>query len=102
MCRTLCALGALTFFTVTMIVGTAAGDEKQGPAAPGGTPRAFERYVEKIPGTVVQFEMIPISAGSIEFKIGKGEPQKAVVKRFWIGRTEVTWDELDIYRLGLD
>jgi formylglycine-generating enzyme required for sulfatase activity len=99
--KTFCALGALTFFTATMIVGTAAGDEKK-PAAPRGTPRAFERYVEKIPGTVVQFEMVPIPAGSLEYKIGKGEPRKAAVKRFWIGKTEVTHDELDVFRLGLD
>lgn len=98
MCKTLCALGALTFFA---IVGTVVAEEKK-PAAPGGTPRAFERYVEKIPGTLVEFEMVPVPAGSIEYRIGKGEPQQATVKRFWIGKTEVTHDELDVFRLGLD
>jgi formylglycine-generating enzyme required for sulfatase activity len=78
-----------------------AADEKN-PAAAGGTPLAFERYVEKIPGTLVEFEMLPVPAGSIEYTIGKGEPQRADVKRFWIGRTEVTFDEFDIFRLGLD
>jgi formylglycine-generating enzyme required for sulfatase activity len=78
-----------------------AADENN-PAAPGGTPRAFEPYVQKIPGTVVQFEMVPIPAGSFEYTIGRSEPRKAAVKRFWIGKTEVTHDELDIFRRGLD
>ena|SRR5688572_11422371 len=98
MCKTLCALGSLTFFA---IVGVSVAEEKK-PAAPGGTPRAFERYVEKIPGTLVEFEMVPVPAGSIEYRIGKGEPQQADVKRFWIGKAEVTFDEFDIFRLGLD
>src|SRR5688500_581727 len=97
MCKTLCALGALTFFA---IVGVVVAEEKN-PPAPGATPRAFERYVEKIPGTLVEFEMVPVPAGSIEYRIGKGEPQQATVKRFWIGKTEVTFDEFDILRIGL-
>src|SRR5688500_13047146 len=97
MYKSLCALGALTIFA---IVGAVRADEKKPTAT--GTPRAFEQYVEKIPGTVVRIEMLPVPAGSIEYRIGKGEPQQAAVKRFWIGKTEVTHDELDVFRLGLD
>src|SRR5687768_16792603 len=101
MCKTLCALGALTFFAAATIVGTARADEKK-PAAAGAAPRAFERYAEKIPGTLVEFEMVPIPAGSIDIKIGSAEPKKVDVKRFWMARTEVTYEELEAFRLGFD
>src|SRR3954464_7584958 len=59
-------------------------------------------YIEKIPGTDVSFEMIPIPGG--EFLMGspakeahrkKDEgPQIGVkVEPFWIGKCEVTWAE---------
>ena len=103
MCKTLCALGALTFFMTLAIVGVVVADEKTPVASPPPPPpRAFERYVEKIPGTLVEFEMLPIPAGSIDIKIGSAEPKKVDVKRFWIARTEVTYDELEAFRLGLD
>lgn len=63
--------------------------------APGGAPAGapavvqLEPYVETIPGTVVTFEMVPVPAAD-----GVGP--------FWIGRTEVTWDEYDVFALGLD
>ena len=70
----------------------------------GATPAA---YVEKIPGSQVGFEMVPIPAG--RFRMGspdaeagrKGDegPQVEVsIKPFWIGKHEVTWDEYDLYR----
>lgn len=99
--KTLCALGALTFLA---IVGTVLAEEKKGAEAArsGAGARRFERYVEKIPGTLVEFEMIAIPGGSIELKIGAGEAKKVDVKRFWMAKTEVTYDELEAFRLGLD
>jgi len=44
---------------------------------------------EKIPGTLVSFDMIPITTD-------------ASVQPFWIGKTEVTWDEFDIWAFSLD
>src|SRR5436853_4267952 len=57
-------------------------------------------YVEKIPGTDVSFEMIPIPGG--EFQMGsppneahrkKDEGPQVLVKvePFWMGKCEVTW-----------
>jgi formylglycine-generating enzyme required for sulfatase activity len=59
-------------------------------------------YVEKIPGTDVTFEMIPVPGG--EFLIGspvgeadrgddEGPQVRVKVPPFWIGKTEVTWGE---------
>ncbi len=63
-------------------------------------------YVETIPGTEVQFEMLPIPGGSYtmgspptEAKRAEDEgPQHEVTLRpFWMGKTEVTWDEYDLF-----
>jgi formylglycine-generating enzyme required for sulfatase activity len=59
-----------------------------------GAPQA---YRESIAGTVVSFEMVPVSGGTVTVA------GKAVeVKPFLIGRTEVTWDMYDVFALGLD
>ena len=47
------------------------------------------RYHEKVPGTLVTFEMVRVPAGD-------------GVREFYIGQTEVTWDLYDVYHLGLD
>jgi formylglycine-generating enzyme required for sulfatase activity len=62
----------------------------------------FENYTEKIEGTLVSFEMIAVPAGGFEFAIGEERPRRVEVKRFWMGRTEMTWDEFDVFRLALD
>jgi sulfatase modifying factor 1 len=59
-------------------------------------------YTEKIPGTDVSFEMIPVPGG--EFLLGsppneanrkkdEGPQVRVKVDPFWIGKTEVTWAE---------
>jgi formylglycine-generating enzyme required for sulfatase activity len=59
-------------------------------------------YVEKIPGTDVSFEMIPVPGG--EFLLGsppkethrhkdEGLQVRVKVEPFWIGKCEVTWAE---------
>jgi formylglycine-generating enzyme required for sulfatase activity len=59
-------------------------------------------YVEKIPGTDVTFEMIPIPGG--EFLMGspaseadrsedEGPQVRVKVEPFWMGKCEVTWGE---------
>jgi formylglycine-generating enzyme required for sulfatase activity len=65
---------------------------------------AAEPYVEKIPGTEIEFKMVPIPGGT--FKMGSPDdeadrrddegPQVQVkVDPFWMGAHEVTWDEFD-------
>jgi len=58
-------------------------------------------YRDTIPGTLVVFEMVPVPAGLVTAVDSEGH-QAVEVGPFWIGRTEVTWDEFDVYALGLD
>jgi formylglycine-generating enzyme required for sulfatase activity len=58
------------------------------PPAPGTMPASVNAapYTDTIPGTLVTFDMVPVP----------GDPP------FWIGRTEVTWDEYDVFTYRLD
>jgi formylglycine-generating enzyme required for sulfatase activity len=62
----------------------------------------LERYTEKVPTTLATFEMLPVPAGLIEVAAGDDVPRKVKLNQFWIGKTEVTFDELDAFRLGLE
>ncbi len=62
------------------------------PAAP---------YHEKISGTLVTFEMVPVPAGRVSVE-GPTGAREVEVPAFFIGRTEVTWDLYDVYALRLD
>jgi formylglycine-generating enzyme required for sulfatase activity len=85
------------------------------PAAPGQDTvklpeiekLAHKGYVEKIPGSKVTFEMVPIPGGA--FLMGSPESEKdrqadegpqhpVAIRPFWMGKLEVTWDEYDLYR----
>jgi formylglycine-generating enzyme required for sulfatase activity len=55
----------------------------------GLTSRQMETFSERIHGSLVSFEMIPV-------------PGNGKIKPFWIGKTEVTWDEFDIWAFRLD
>lgn len=63
-------------------------------------------YVETIPGTQVTFEMAPIPGGT--FTMGsppseagrsddEGPQHQVTVGPFWMGKTEVRWDEYDLF-----
>ena len=63
-------------------------------------------YTELVEHTDEQFEMLPIRGG--KFLMGSPEkepgrkadegPQHLVgIQPFWMGKTEVTWDEYDLY-----
>jgi len=62
----------------------------------------FENFVEMIPGTSVSFEMVALPGGT--FNMGspgdeqlrdpdEGPVRRVTLTKFWIARTEVTWDE---------
>lgn len=68
-------------------------------------------YRERIPGTDVEFEMIPVPGG--EFLMGspddeanraddEGPQVRIKVAPFWIGKTEVTWGEYKSYMAMYD
>ncbi len=63
-------------------------------------------YQETIPGSQVNFDMVPIAGGT--FLMGspaaeakrsadEGPEHQVTVGPFWMGKTEVTWDEYDLF-----
>jgi formylglycine-generating enzyme required for sulfatase activity len=52
---------------------------------------------DTIKGTTVKFDLVQLPAGKI--KMGDKEVE---IKPVWIGKTEVTWDEYDVYWQRLD
>lgn len=68
-------------------------------------------YVETIPGTDVKFEMVPIHGGTFMMGSPATEPGHSedeapqhlvTVRPFWMGKTEVTWEEYDIFAFSQD
>lgn len=63
---------------------------------------SFESFREKVPGTSVSFEMVAIPDGT--FEIGspeseayrnedEGPVKQVTISKFWMGKTEVSWNE---------
>src|SRR5262249_33378773 len=68
-------------------------------------------YTQKVHGTEVKYDMVPIPGG--EFVMGspasekdrkddEGPQHKVKMEPFWMGKCEVTWDEFDVYNFDLD
>lgn len=51
----------------------------------------------RIPNTVVEFKLVQLPAGKVTIQDKDGKPVTVDVKPVWIGQTEVTWEEYDIY-----
>ncbi|MGQ9730733.1 MAG: formylglycine-generating enzyme family protein [Candidatus Zipacnadales bacterium] len=65
--------------------------------------QSLEPYTEVLEGTLVTFDMVPVPGGLYEYTDpNTGQTTTVEIKPFWIGKTEVTWDEYDVYRLRLD
>ena len=63
---------------------------------------SFQNYLEMIPGTNIDFQMIAIKGGTFtmgspsteSYRSGDEGPQKKIrIRSFWIGKCEVSWDE---------
>jgi formylglycine-generating enzyme required for sulfatase activity len=72
--------------------------------APTKPEKEHKSYTETIPGTKVKFDMVAIKGGT--FTMGspakeagraddEGPQHKVTIRPFWMGKTEVTWDEYD-------
>lgn len=81
---------ACTFFIVATVGAVARAAEP-----------ATQPSHESIPGTLVTFDMVKVPGGKVTVKAGDVETE-VDVKPFWIGKTEVTWDEYDIFCFQLD
>ena len=69
-------------------------------------PAKMEAYKATIPGTDVQFEMMPIPAGEFTMgspdsekghKLDEGPQHKVKIDAFWMGKCEVTWEEYELF-----
>src|SRR5206468_2759661 len=67
---------------------------------------SFSTYSQAIPGSEIQFKMMPVKGGTFKMGSGAGEkdrkpdegPAKQIsVSSFWIGAYEVTYDEYDAF-----
>lgn len=67
---------------------------------------AHENYIERIPGTNVEFSMVAIRGGTFLLgspitepgrKDNEGPRRKVELRPFWIGKYEVSWAEYDAY-----
>ena len=81
------------------------------PGAAADAPEAMQAYRERIPGTDAGFDLVPLAGGTFamgspEGEAGRGPEEGPVhevrVSPFWIGRTEVTWDEYQPFMYKLD
>lgn len=80
----------------------ATGESAEFPLATTG----FANYTQLIPGSGVKFQMVAVAGGT--FLMGspateayrrsdEGPVRKVTVNSFWMGRSEVSWREFDIY-----
>lgn len=76
------------------------------PSVSALDPGAFADYTEVIPGTEVAFEMVALEGG--EFLLGsppedpfrnsdEGPQRRVAVSSFWMGKTEVSWQEFEVF-----
>lgn len=72
------------------------------PASHPSTPPSTQATTVRIPATTVTFDLIRLPAGQIALPGKAGKPVVHPIKPFWIGRTEVTWEEFDVLFLGLN
>jgi len=70
-----------------------------------------ENYTEKLPGTNIELEMVYVPGGEFEMGAPEGAPNREVdegpqrkvkVGPYWIGKTEVTWDQYEQFAFVKD
>jgi formylglycine-generating enzyme required for sulfatase activity len=73
--------------------------------------KEMQRYTQRISGTDVEFDMVPIPSGQFVMgsppsekgrKPDEGPQHRVKIEPFWMGKCEVTWDEYDLWTYGLD
>jgi thiamine biosynthesis lipoprotein ApbE/formylglycine-generating enzyme required for sulfatase activity len=86
-------------------------DPSPSPDAGARTEADMKPYTERIPGSGVKFDMVPIRGGKFLLGSPPGEanrsesegPQREVeIDPFWMERCETTWDEYELWGLGYD
>jgi formylglycine-generating enzyme required for sulfatase activity len=89
------------------------------PNAEAKDQASMKSYKEVLPGSDLTFEMLPIPGGKYtrgateaefkkfnkedaEAKYDEGPQHEIEIEPFWMGKCEVTWDEYELWGLGLD
>ncbi len=113
---------AADFLQAVLIVATGVlsliGTSSFLSAAPPGnsnaeakTEKEMASYTERLSGTDVTFDMLPIRGGVFVMGSPKAEANRnkdegpthqVAVEPFWMGKHEVTWDEFDLWSFRLD
>jgi formylglycine-generating enzyme required for sulfatase activity len=70
-------------------------------AAQRGGRQQPDAFVEKIPGSLVTLEMLPVPGGTVQMATAAG-PRTITIAPFWIAKTEISWELYDVYVFGLD
>jgi formylglycine-generating enzyme required for sulfatase activity len=70
---------------------------------PTPLPKAGEKFEERIPHTLVRFDMMPIPAGKSSAPSTQQSKQiEQQIKPMWMSKTEVTWDMYDVWAYQFD
>jgi len=88
---------ALCGLAIGISAAGAAFAEERGAAAPATTTDAI-----RIPNTVVEFTLVKLPPGKVAIKDKDGKETEVEIKPVWIGKTEVTWEEYDVFWQILD
>jgi formylglycine-generating enzyme required for sulfatase activity len=75
--------------------------EKPKKPAPGSQPTTTDKIVLHDKSTV-EFTLVKIPAGKVTIKDKDGKDVEVEVKPIWMGQTEVTWPEYDVFYMALD
>jgi formylglycine-generating enzyme required for sulfatase activity len=81
------------------------------PGATATSDAEMKPYTDKIPGTELTFDMVPIPGGTLTMgspddeesrRPDEGPRVKVAIEPFWMGKHEVTWDEYETWSFKLD
>jgi formylglycine-generating enzyme required for sulfatase activity len=85
---------------VAIVVG--AGAVGRAGDQPKELPSPLKRTVERVPSSTATFTLLQLPAGKITIKDKDGKSTEVEIKPVWIGQTEVTWDEYDVFWVASD
>ncbi len=81
------------------------------PDADAATEADMKPYTQKITSSDAKFDMVPIRGGKFlmgspeseaDRKEDEGPQFEAEIEPFWMGKCEVTWEEYELWGMGLD
>lgn len=84
---------ALAIAAVVLCAGVCTAEDK---------PQETTKDKIAVPGTTVEFTLVRIPAGKVTIKDKDGKDKEVEIKPIWMGQTEVTWPEYDVFYLALD